>query len=781
MHLMKAVKKKRSYFREIYLGISLSFIVLQIVFSIAVSIQTSRSITEDNYRLNRQMFSQMNYNVSQSDDTIRNLCKNLYFDPDIEQMMNSVMEEDHLYDWIMRFEQICSPLQLSNPEIHSIYIYNHEMDRLFSSYRYLSYEDNFLREIFHSQSPPPILMPISRYLEDSTVPEGRTKVLSYLIYENIGTDGMPDGAIIINVKSEFITDNIRQMDGKEYGGSGNIIVFDNHNEIVSQQSSEEFTSAQDLNILTEYLDHTKFTVEDPFKMEELMVAGEKFVAFFTWISSTGWTVVKLQPYLEVYGYLTFQNLFIFLLTIISGIFMFVVAYWISRYIYRPVNKLVKKVEGFSDDKEENEFALLNKTYELMQSKISSYQKMEPRTNQILNSYYQRSLIIDSTSLDQATMNRLNLQTDGFIDFDSKYLLCVLDLDNYSQLETRYSPKDRKLLIYAWENITQEIFAENFQVMCIPLQNRQMVVVIKEASKIEDLQRKLLSINQNMQKYFEVSFSSSVSVQPVGAKKISESYSLTEKKLGYRYILGKACIITEDMGNQESSFQIEPLFSALKSHIQDRQKQKIQEDFTQMLSLLKHQTAENIPNLIMLFVTEVIFELTKFGTGIIGYAGESVPDIYANLMHLETWEEISDRLQTLIFDLIEGSLSNTQKSNLVSETIQEIIHEQYADPNLGIQQIADFIQKSPQYIGRLFKKETGESITNYINKLRLEKAVQLMISSKCTVTEVISKIGIENETQFYRLFKKEYGTSPKNYITEYVKAKEINHTDTPKKQ
>lgn len=201
----------------------------------------------------------------------------------------------------------------------------------------------------------------------------------------------------------------------------------------------------------------------------------------------------------------------------------------------------------------------------------------------------------------------------------------------------------------------------------------------------------------------------------------------------------------------------------------------------MLSLLKHQTAENIPNLIMLFVTEVIFELTKFGTGIIGYAGESVPDIYANLMHLETWEEISDRLQTLIFDLIEGSLSNTQKSNLVSETIQEIIHEQYADPNLGIQQIADFIQKSPQYIGRLFKKETGESITNYINKLRLEKAVQLMISSKCTVTEVISKIGIENETQFYRLFKKEYGTSPKNYITEYVKAKEINHTDTPKNQ
>ena len=766
---MKFVKKGRTYFRGIYLGISLSFIALEIAFSITISVQTNQSIAEDNYRLNRQMFSQMNYNISQSDDTIRNLCKNLYFDPDIEQMMNSVMKEEDIYDWIMRFDNVCRPLQLSNPEIHSIYVYNHTMDRLFSSYRYLTYEDNFLGEIFKSQTPPPVLMPISRYLEDPSGENGTIKVLSYLIYENIGTDGMPEGAVVVNIKSSSITDNIRQMDGKEYGSSGSIIVFDNRKEIVSQETKEESMSAQEVETVTKSLNSKSFTSENPFAMEELEVGNEKFVAFFSWISSTGWTVIKLQPYSEVYGYLTFQNLFLLTLTIVFSVLMFVVAYWISKYIYRPVNRLVEKVTDFSENKEEsNEFVLLNKTYELLQSKVLSYQKMEPRTNQILASYYQRSLIIDSSDFDQNTIDRLQLQTNGFIDSKFIYSVCVLSLDDYFKIESSYTQKDRKLLVYAWENITNEILSEGMEVMCIPLQKRQLVVLIKEEFRIQDLQQRLKDINSNMQKYFNVSFSSSINLCRVGITKVSEAYASAERRLGYRYIHGKSCIVVDDIQNSEvdNMFQIENLFSCLKMHIQGRQKLKIEEDFLEMFSILRRQPAEKIPTLIMLFIAEVVFEVSKFGTGMVESIGENSSDFYSDLMNLDTWDEISVKLKNLIFNVIDDAVSSAQKNNLVSETIQGIIHEKYTDPNLGIQQIADLIQKSPQYIGRLFKKETGDSITNYINKLRLEKAIDLLISSKSTISEVISKIGIENETQFYRLFKKQYGVSPKIYIMKY---------------
>ena len=69
-----------------------------------------------------------------------------------------------------------------------------------------------------------------------------------------------------------------------------------------------------------------------------------------------------------------------------------------------------------------------------------------------------------------------------------------------------------------------------------------------------------------------------------------------------------------------------------------------------------------------------------------------------------------------------------------------------------------------YIGKLFKKETGEKFSNFVMKLRIEKAVLAMNSSEdVKVFELAGKVRIGDNPQYFsQVFKKVTGCTPSEY-------------------
>lgn len=67
-----------------------------------------------------------------------------------------------------------------------------------------------------------------------------------------------------------------------------------------------------------------------------------------------------------------------------------------------------------------------------------------------------------------------------------------------------------------------------------------------------------------------------------------------------------------------------------------------------------------------------------------------------------------------------------------------------------------------YIGQLFKKTTGMSITNYIFDRRIDAAVQLVLETNSKIIDIAYHVGFENLTLFYRCFKKRTGMTPNDY-------------------
>ncbi len=77
-------------------------------------------------------------------------------------------------------------------------------------------------------------------------------------------------------------------------------------------------------------------------------------------------------------------------------------------------------------------------------------------------------------------------------------------------------------------------------------------------------------------------------------------------------------------------------------------------------------------------------------------------------------------------------------------------------------IADSVNMSATYLGRVIKKTKRESVSDMINNYRLEKAKDLLETTQHPVHEITESVGISNEPYFYTLFKKRFGITPNEY-------------------
>lgn len=94
--------------------------------------------------------------------------------------------------------------------------------------------------------------------------------------------------------------------------------------------------------------------------------------------------------------------------------------------------------------------------------------------------------------------------------------------------------------------------------------------------------------------------------------------------------------------------------------------------------------------------------------------------------------------------------------------EQYVQESYADPNFSYQMLSDEIGITPYYLGTLFKSQRGESIREYVNTIRLERACELLDDTDYTVKSIAEMVGFISSNHFFMSFKRKYGTTPQKY-------------------
>ena len=122
------------------------------------------------------------------------------------------------------------------------------------------------------------------------------------------------------------------------------------------------------------------------------------------------------------------------------------------------------------------------------------------------------------------------------------------------------------------------------------------------------------------------------------------------------------------------------------------------------------------------------------------------------------------LENLVMDIINKLCEQTQQistgrySQRVQYTVQ-YIHRHYDDCNLSLKTMADKLAINSAYLGRQFSQETGEFFSDYLNRVRIDHAKQILATTTMKVADVANRVGFVNVSYFSTIYKKLTGESP----------------------
>lgn len=121
----------------------------------------------------------------------------------------------------------------------------------------------------------------------------------------------------------------------------------------------------------------------------------------------------------------------------------------------------------------------------------------------------------------------------------------------------------------------------------------------------------------------------------------------------------------------------------------------------------------------------------------------------------------------IHDLISAlDLQSNRKAITLYDQIDAFIRQNYQNPELNVEMIADHLNFSVVYLRRVYKQGGGSSISDAILKLRIEKAKQALTVPSSRVNDVSQQVGFLETGTFIRSFKKLEGMTPGTYKNKY---------------
>lgn len=162
--------------------------------------------------------------------------------------------------------------------------------------------------------------------------------------------------------------------------------------------------------------------------------------------------------------------------------------------------------------------------------------------------------------------------------------------------------------------------------------------------------------------------------------------------------------------------------------------------------------------------------------------ETINEIYQHILReYKTQQEgyetvIKGYTHLLIAHLMRNYKKNAVESNnyfrtknkaQLIEMITTYINKNYFAP-IKTSSIAETFHLSKQYLCSFFKTQTGQSVTSYINKCRVDKAAILLENTDNNIIEIASSVGYDDSNYFSRIFKQYMKMTPKEYRKSKIK-------------
>ncbi|MCZ8517348.1 helix-turn-helix domain-containing protein [Paenibacillus filicis] len=133
-----------------------------------------------------------------------------------------------------------------------------------------------------------------------------------------------------------------------------------------------------------------------------------------------------------------------------------------------------------------------------------------------------------------------------------------------------------------------------------------------------------------------------------------------------------------------------------------------------------------------------------------------------LKEKDTLQAVTAVMTEVLFDFVDrvAEVRRGDYSPAVQDCLHEIANHLYGD--ITLDRLAERTNLSPNYLSSLFKKEVGLTISEYVQRERIEEAKKLLTLTDYPITDIAAWLNFNDQSYFNKVFKKWEGMTPKAY-------------------
>jgi AraC-like DNA-binding protein len=689
-------------------------------------------------------------------------------------LMSTSEQED--IDIIYSINQLNKAMD-SQSFLHSILVYNGHGDKTYALGPLADrMEDSYMASRLVDMIKRPEKLPQLQLIpmNFSGRPNG-VDFFSVVIYESFTSMNNKESAIILNVKPEWVFDNLKVVNGFSAPDESSIFMMDKDGGFIL---SGEEKNLPELNDLRYALNHDQSGQDESFGFfsHRFRDNGKSIVSYLQ-MGVSGWKVISVQPYDAVLGGIS-QMRETFAIVIVSFLLLGIaVSFALAHKLYRPIEALLSRVNrhgGVSAETPEpirDELAYVGSVYGQMAEKLIVVTDEKEKQKEIVRHSYLRSILTGSSSFSRHQLETCIDKYGLGVDPAGPFLVAVAKIDDYAAVLARTSEAERRLYGFAIANIAGEIVAP-LRIACemIDARSDHLVLLLSggalgsELPELPDLFRRMQDI---VQEFYKFSLSLSFSEIARSHETISDQYADALHYSMYKIVFGRRALITPDLVQANVAHTENPVAS-------DSEKKLIEAIKTNDLSAMEASAAQLLASLhdchydpiihgVLHLVDIVKTTIREINQNRLSSLPVDLSTLSRQVLDQETLSDISDLLLTTLRDIHEKRRGAEQDTNAaLIDAIKDIIDTRYADMNLSLQGISATLKMTSAYVGRIFKQSELVSVGEYLNEIRLTRAREYLETKSFSIKEIMELVGYVNESTFFKLFKKKYGVTPKEY-------------------
>lgn len=770
----------KSTFNSLYAKLLLAFTVTVTILILGLSVLLYRNFVsaslENVNRMNTSVLSQISYSMNYLDTLTKRFITSVMVTPYVPTLLYSKEDDMYLLSNALRNIDL---LTVSHDYVFSVYTVSLEMNRIASTETggIYSKDDFYDRDILKllQQADVQTLssMPVARKIPNPYTPSEFSNVYTYIVSDPQINGKHLDKAVVVNIKANALRELIVSLNAKTDHPGNEIIVIDSQGTVVNHASANMFfNDIHKQAYVQKVLASGQASGSLPTE-----IGGKDYNVTFVSSDKPKWKFISLTSYdsfMSAVEPVKASTLLICITVLLLGWFFSIA---VSRSIYSPVGRLVNTVRqrltaSFGKEPHPGDIYFLQDVFNEMAVKKDEMERkqrdyIDPLRNSWLKDLLQGNKYVSQHEL-KTQQDELGLK----IDMNKPLRLVLFRIDRYREFVERYNEKDRSLMKFGIANIICEIASRTNCNEVIDLKTDQFVLLLETndsygEDKIDIAVEMLIkSIQEALHSYMRISLSASLSEVIHSHVQLYDAYADTYRLSLYRMMKGHGCLLTPSFAAAidtsavtfpESKAKV--LLDELKLGHLDKTIEAYREFVAVVAGASYEQFLSSVLHLMVMVKATLHASLEQSNSPVY----DEVQSFMTNIDRYETMDEIYQTFASLFAEMVSTSEKNKQnKRNVVITRVVKHIESQFQDKNLNLRTIADDLQMSHIYLGKMFKDLTGKAVAEYITEVRMTRVKQLLDIGGLSTKEILDQCGLEESNYFYTLFRKHFGVPLSQY-------------------